>query len=149
MAMASSDGRSHSSAMGIAAFSLSHDEVIAASRVYFVRRGGELTGSHSVITIPATPFSVPAFAEPSVYFGLILATPQLLDSGRNGPSLPHQVCCVGSKAGLQNFVDWFLLHAHSFEVREASTEMLWLFGPNLSSLPSVTLRNFDCRYGIR
>ncbi len=34
-------------------------------------------------------------------------------------------------------------------MREGSTEMLWLFGPNLSSLPSVTLRNFYCRFGRR
>ncbi len=105
MPTASSDGRSHLSAMGIAAFSSSYDEVTAASCVCFVRKGGELKGSHSVTTIPAPPFCVPAVAETSVYFGLILATPQLLDSGRNGPSLPHQVCCVGSKAELQNFVD--------------------------------------------
>ncbi len=68
-----------------------------------------MTGSPSVITIPATPFCVPAVAELSVYFGFILAAPQTLDSGRNGPSLPHQVCCVGSKAELQNFVDFHQL----------------------------------------
>ncbi len=82
MAMASSDGRSHSSAMG-----MTHDEVIAASRVCFVKRVAELARSPSVITIPAPPFSAPAVAELSVYFGFILATPQLLDSGSYGPSL--------------------------------------------------------------
>ncbi len=99
MATASSDGRSHSSAMGIAAFSSSYDEVIAASRICIVRRGEELTGSPSVTTIPAPPFCVPAV-----------------------------------------------------EVREGSTrhlaaafvEMRWMYGPNLSSLPSVTLRSFYC-----
>ncbi len=109
MATASSDGRSHSSAKGIAAFSLSYDEVIDVSRVCFVKRVAELARSPSVTTIPAPPFCVPAVAELSVYFGFILAAPQLLDSGRNGPCLPHQVCCVGSKAELQNFVDFHQL----------------------------------------
>ncbi len=54
------------SAMRMAAFSSSYDEVIAAPRCCFVRRVVGLAGSPFVTTIPAPPFSVPAVAEPSV-----------------------------------------------------------------------------------
>ncbi len=66
MAAAACDGRSHSSAMHMAAFSSSYDEVKAALRCCFVRRVVGLAGSPSVATIPARPFSVPAVAEPLV-----------------------------------------------------------------------------------
>ncbi len=66
MAAPACDGESHSSAMRMAAFSSSYDEVVAAPRCCFERRVGGLAGSPSVTTIPAAPFSVPAVAEPSV-----------------------------------------------------------------------------------
>ncbi len=52
MAAAAFDGRSHYSAMRMAAFSSSYDEVIAAPRCCFVRRVVGLAGSPSVTTIP-------------------------------------------------------------------------------------------------
>ncbi len=66
MAAAACDGRSPSSAMRMAAFSSSYDEVKAAPRCCFVRRVVGLAGSPSVTTNPAPSFSVPAVAEPSV-----------------------------------------------------------------------------------
>ncbi len=66
MAAAACDGRSHSSAMSMATFSSSYDEVVAAPRCCFVKKVVGLAGSPSVTTIPMPPRSVPAAAEPSV-----------------------------------------------------------------------------------
>ncbi len=66
MATAALDGKSHSNARRMTAFSSSYDEVIAVPRCCFVRRVVGLAGCTSVTTIPAPPFSVPAVAEPSV-----------------------------------------------------------------------------------
>ncbi len=66
MAAAASDGRSHSSAMRMAAFSSSYDEVKAAPCCCFVRRVVGWAGSPSVTTILVPPFRVPAVAEPLV-----------------------------------------------------------------------------------
>ncbi len=64
MAAASCNGKSYSSAMLVAAFSSSHDEVIAAPRCCFVRKVVGLAGPFSVGPIPTPLFSVPAVAEP-------------------------------------------------------------------------------------
>ncbi len=66
MAAAVCDGKSHSNAMRIFAFSSSYDEAIAAPCCCFIRRVVALLGSPSVATIPEPPISVPAVAEPSV-----------------------------------------------------------------------------------
>ncbi len=58
MAAAAWDGKRHSSAMRMAAFS--------SPRCCFVMRVVGLAGSPSVTTIPTPPLSVPAVAEPSV-----------------------------------------------------------------------------------
>ncbi len=66
IAAAACDVRSHSSAMRMAAFSSSYDEVMAAPRCCVVKRIVGLAGSPSVTTISARPLSVPTVAEPSV-----------------------------------------------------------------------------------
>ncbi len=59
MAAAACDGRVQSSGLRMAAFSSLYDEVIAAPRCCFVRRGVVLAGSPLVTTIPAPAFSIP------------------------------------------------------------------------------------------
>ncbi len=66
MAAAACDGKNHSSAMRMAAFSSSYNEVIAAPHCCVVMRVVGLVGSTSVSTIPVPQFSAPAVAEPSV-----------------------------------------------------------------------------------
>ncbi len=67
MAAASSDNRSHSSAMRIDDFCSSCDDVITAPCCRFVRRVVGLAVSPSDSTIPVPPPRVPAVAEQSVY----------------------------------------------------------------------------------
>ncbi len=66
MAAAICNGKIHSSAMHMAAFSSSYDEEVAAPRCSFVKRVVGSVGSLSVTTIPTPPLSVPAVADPSV-----------------------------------------------------------------------------------
>ncbi len=64
MAVVSCDGKSHSSAIQIDAFSLSSAEEIAAVRSCFARMVMGLAGSPSVNTSPAPSLSAPVVAEP-------------------------------------------------------------------------------------
>ncbi len=64
MAATVCDGKSHSSAMRMAAFSSPYDEVIGAPHCCFVRGSCGFQGLFA--TIPAPPFSVSAVAKPSL-----------------------------------------------------------------------------------
>ncbi len=67
MTVVSCYGKSQSSAMRTAAFSLSYDEIVAVPCCCFVGRLVGLAGSPSVATVPTPPPSVPPVADSSVY----------------------------------------------------------------------------------
>ncbi len=66
MAAAPYDGKSHSSATRVVAFSTSYNEVIATGRYCFVRMAFGLVGCPSMATIPVPPLSVSVVVELSM-----------------------------------------------------------------------------------
>ncbi len=86
--------------------------------------------------------------------GFVLTTLQRLDAERGCPRLPSR-SRRGKEAELQGFVNFHQLvlsPPHPFKVREASirylaaafVEMLWMCGPRVNSVSSVTPTNFGC-----